>query len=126
MDNSNQIISGSQWVWYEGNCGTGQTIGTSNINNQITVSPSTTTNYYVRAEGGLCSASNCIGVTIDVYTLETNLSEFDDICGEDYPVFELKDGTPSGGVFSGLGVENGFLIQKTQELVPTILPIHIL
>ena len=112
LDNSNQIINGSQWVWYQGSCGTGQIIGTSNTNNQITVSPSTTTNYYVRAEGGLCPASNCIGVTIDVYTLETHLNEFDDICGEDYPVFELTGGSPSGGVFSGLGVGNGFFNPK--------------
>jgi gliding motility-associated-like protein len=112
LDNSNQIINGSQWVWYQGSCGTGQIIGTSTTNNQITVSPSTTTNFYVRAEGGLCPASNCIGVTIDVYTLETHLIEFDDICGEDYPVFELIGGSPSGGVFSGAGVENGFFNPK--------------
>ena len=94
LDNSNQIISGSQWVWYQGSCGTGQIIGTTTINNQISVSPTTTTNYYVRAEGGYCPSSNCIGVTIDVYTLETNLLEFDDVCGEDHPSFELIGGTP--------------------------------
>ena len=107
LDNSNQIISGSQWVWYQGSCGTGQIIGTTTINNQISVSPTTTTNYYVRAEGGYCPSSNCIGVTIDVYTLETNLLEFDDVCGEDHPSFELIGGTPSGGIYSGLGVSNG-------------------
>ena len=104
LDNSNQIINGSQWVWYKGTCGTGQIIGTSN--NQILVSPTTTTNYYVRAEGGLCPSSNCLGVTIDVYTLETNLLEFNDICGEDHPSFELSGGTPSGGIYSGSGVSN--------------------
>lgn len=105
LDNSNQLISASQWVWYQGSCGTGQVIGTAN--NQISVSPTTTTNYYVRAEGGYCPSSNCIGVTIDVYTLETNLLEIDDICGEDHPEFELTGGTPSGGIYSGSGVSNG-------------------
>ena len=76
------------------------------------MSPSTTSNYYVRAEGGLCPASNCIGVTIDVYTLETHLSEFDKICGEDYPIFELEGGSPSGGTFSGNGSKNGFFHPK--------------
>ena len=77
------------------------------------MSPNATSNYFVRSEGGLCPASNCIGITIDVYTLETHLSEFDDICGEDYPVFELNGGSPSGGVFSGVGVENGVFNPKS-------------
>ncbi len=112
IDNSNQLINGSQWVWYKGSCGTGSLIGSTTTNNQITVSPSTTSNYYVRSEGGLCPASNCIGLTIDVYTLETHLSEFDKICGEDHPIFELEGGNPSGGTFSGNGVNNGFFDPK--------------
>jgi len=112
IDNSNQLINGSQWVWYKGSCGTGTLISSTTTNNQITVSPSTTSNYYVRSEGGLCPASNCIGLTIDVYTLETHLSEFDKICGEDHPIFELEGGSPSGGTFSGNGVNNGFFDPK--------------
>ena len=112
IDNSNQLINGSQWVWYKGSCGTGTLIGSTTTNNQITVSPSTTSNYYVRSEGGLCPASNCIGLTVDVYTLETHLSEFDKICGEDHPIFELEGGNPSGGTFSGNGVNNGFFDPK--------------
>ena len=68
------------------------------------------------AEGGLCPASNCIGVTIDVYTLETHLNEFEKICGDDAPIFELSGGNPSGGVFSGVGVENGFFNPKNAGL----------
>lgn len=112
IDNSNQLINGSQWVWYKGSCGTGTLIGTTTTNNQITVNPSTTSNYYVRSEGGLCPASNCIGLTVDVYTLETHLSEFDNICGEDHPIFELEGGNPSGGTFTGSGVNNGFFDPK--------------
>tara|TARA_B100000767_G_scaffold87325_1_gene83933 strand:- start:733 stop:2835 length:2103 start_codon:yes stop_codon:yes gene_type:complete len=112
LDASNQIINGSQWFWYKGSCGTGDLIGSTITNNQITVSPSTTSNYYVRAEGGLCPASNCIGVTIDVYTLEAHLNEFEDICGDDYPLFDLEGGSPSGGIYSGNGVINGVFTPK--------------
>ena len=66
---------------------------------------------------GLCPASNCIGVTVDVYTLETHLNEFEKICGDDAPIFELSGGNPSGGVFSGVGVENGFFNPKTAKLI---------
>ena len=113
LDTSNHLINGSQFFWYSGSCGTGSLIDSTTISNQITVSPNSTSNYFVRSEGGLCPASNCIGITIDVYTLETHLSEFDDICGEDYPVFELNGGSPSGGVFSGVGVENGVFNPKS-------------
>ena len=122
IDTNNVLINGSEWIWYEGACATGVIIDTtenldtlwvsqidttySSVNN-ITVSPSTTTNYYVRAEGGQCPPSNCIGLTIDVYTLETHVSKFDAICGVATPAFELTGGDPSGGVFSGNGVNNG-------------------
>ena len=112
LDTSNHIINGSQWIWYKGSCGTGVLIDSTVINNQINVSPSTTSNYYVRAEGGLCPASNCIGVTIDVYTLEAHLNELEGICGDDYPLIELEGGSPSGGVYSGTGVGNGFFNPK--------------
>ena len=87
IDTNNILINGSEWIWYEGACATGTIIDTienldtlwiSQINNtyssvnNITVSPSTTTNYYVRAEGGQCPPSNCIGLTIDVYTLRNS------------------------------------------------------
>ena len=108
---SNVLIPGRIWVWYEGACGAGIPIDTTyndiNIGDTlITVSPSTTTNYYVRAESGICDPSECIGVTIDVYDLETNLLSFDDVCGVDVPSFALTGGIPSGGSYSGTGVAN--------------------
>lgn len=119
IDTSNQLTNGSYWVWYQDACGTGtivdstnnyDTLYTDTVNyssvNYITVSPTTTTNYYVRSEGGECNPSNCIGLTIDVYTLTTHLSEFDDICGTATPEFDLNGGVPSGGVFSGNGITN--------------------
>ena len=108
---SNVLIPGRMWVWYEGACGAGVPIDTTynDINlgdTLITVSPSTTTNYYVRAESGICDPSECIGITIDVYDLEADLLSFDDVCGVDAPAFELTGGIPSGGTYSGNGVSN--------------------
>lgn len=52
----------TDWYWYEGSCG-GTLIGTGS---SITVSPSTTTTYFVRAEGGCVIPSTCESVTITV------------------------------------------------------------
>ena len=107
LDTSSSLSPGSVWVWYEDACGTGDVIDTTyNSINGITVSPSTTTNYYVRAEGGMCPPSNCIGVTVDVYTLSTHLDKFETLCGEATPSFNLSGGDPSGGEYSGTGVAN--------------------
>ena len=121
LDTNSRLLGGSKWVWYKEACSTGDIIDTTenldtlwtNQNNNIyssvnyiQVSPNTTTNYYVRAEGGECPPSNCIGLTVDVYTLETHLSEFTDICGLATPNFDLKGGDPSGGVYSGNGINN--------------------
>ena len=107
LDTSSSLSTGSVWVWYEDACGTGDIIDTTyNSTNGITVSPSTTTNYYVRAEGGMCPPSNCIGVTVDVYTLSTHLDKFETLCGEATPSFNLSGGDPSGGEYSGTGVAN--------------------
>ena len=107
LDTSSSLSPGSVWVWYEDACGTGDIIDTTyNSTNGITVSPSTTTNYYVRAEGGMCPPSNCIGVTVDVYTLSTHLDKFETLCGEATPSFNLSGGDPSGGEYSGTGVAN--------------------
>ena len=107
LDTSSSLSPGSVWVWYEDACGTGDIIDTTyNSINGVTVSPSTTTNYYVRAEGGMCPPSNCIGVTVDVYTLSTHLDKFETLCGDATPSFNLSGGDPSGGEYSGTGVTN--------------------
>ena len=131
LDSSyNDLKPGSVWVWYEGECGAGTPIDTttneriylfdSNGNPQldpitgeemflhdtIVVYPSSTTNYYVRAEGAECGPTDCIGITVAVYNLETNLLPFDTVCGLDVPDFNLTGGIPSGGIYSGSGVYN--------------------
>ena len=87
---------------YQGSCGTGQVIGASATNNQITVSPSTTSNYYVRAEGGLCPASKLLEL-LDVYTLETRLSELEDICEMIIPFLNLKEEVPQAEFIQVMG-----------------------
>ena len=51
----------ADWYWYDGNCG-GTTIGNGS---SITVSPTMTTEYYVRAEG-VCNTTPCMNVTVTV------------------------------------------------------------
>ena len=70
------------------------------------MSPSSTTNYYVRTEGGECGPTECIGITVSVYTLETNLLSYENVCGSATPPFNLTGGIPSGGTYSGTGVTN--------------------
>ncbi len=64
---------GAQWVWYAGGCGTGASIGTGTT---ITVEPTTSTAYFVRAEG-TCNTTACVGATVNVVCgLATNLLYF--------------------------------------------------
>jgi hypothetical protein len=53
--------TGAVWKWYRGTCG-GTYVGTGN---SITVSPTSTTTYFVRAEG-LCNTTACVSRTITV------------------------------------------------------------
>jgi len=54
--------TGANWFWYEAGCGAGAPIG-NGLN--ISVTPSVTTTYFVRAEG-TCNNSACASVTIIV------------------------------------------------------------
>ena len=51
--------SGASWKWYSGSCG-GTFVGTGS---SISVSPSSTTAYFVRAEGS-CNTTACASVTV--------------------------------------------------------------
>jgi gliding motility-associated-like protein len=137
-DYGNDLLFDRMWVWYKGNCGSGTPIDTTYNNfyqtdasgaivldingdtifqdTSLVVSPSSTTNYYVRAEGGWCEPTECVGITISVYNLETNLLSFEDVCGVDAPTFDLTGGIPSGGVYSGAGVSDGVFDPLTAGL----------
>jgi hypothetical protein len=53
--------SGASWKWYAGSCG-GTLIGTGTT---LTVNPSITTTYFVRAEG-TCNVTSCVSLTVSV------------------------------------------------------------
>jgi hypothetical protein len=59
--NGGSLGTGASWKWYSGSCG-GTPVGTGT---SITVNPTSTTTYFVRAEG-LCNNSNCVSVTVTV------------------------------------------------------------
>ncbi|MBU0763469.1 MAG: hypothetical protein KJ607_01400, partial [Bacteroidetes bacterium] len=54
--------TGAGWVWYSGGCGVGGAVGSGS---SITVSPSSATTYYVRAEG-TCNTTSCASITVNV------------------------------------------------------------
>jgi len=60
--NGGTLGTGASWKWYVGTC-SGTSIGTGN---SISVSPTTTTNYYVRAEGGCSPNTVCVSVNVTV------------------------------------------------------------
>jgi hypothetical protein len=69
--NGGTLASGSSWEWFTTSCG-----GTAAGNgNNITVSPASTTQYFVRASAnGACPATVCVNGTITLPTAGTNLS----------------------------------------------------
>ena len=60
--------TGAAWQWYSGSCG-GIPVGTGA---SITVSPTSTTTYYLRAEG-TCNTTACASVTVNIVTCGSNL-----------------------------------------------------
>jgi RHS repeat-associated protein len=61
--NGGSLGSGANWKWYTGGCGT----TLANTGNSYVVNPSTTTTYWVRAEGN-CNTTTCASITITVTT----------------------------------------------------------
>src|SRR5690606_5620721 len=59
--NGGSLGDGADWKWYSGSCG-GILVGTGA---SVTVSPSSTTTYFVRAEG-TCNTTTCVSITVTV------------------------------------------------------------
>jgi uncharacterized delta-60 repeat protein len=59
---SGSLNDATNWQWYNAGCGTGS-VGTGT---SIIVSPSITTSYYVRGEGGCANPLSCSTLTINV------------------------------------------------------------
>lgn len=65
------LAPGAVWQWYSGSCG-GTFLGNGN---SITVSPTASTTYFLRASAGTtCSASACVSGTITLPTAGSTLS----------------------------------------------------
>lgn len=60
-ESGGSLGTGASWKWYSGSCG-GTYVGSGS---SISVSPSSTTTYYVRAEGD-CNITSCASVTVTI------------------------------------------------------------
>jgi hypothetical protein len=84
------LLNGSEWVWYEGNCGK-QKIGTGS---SITVRPKINTTYYVRAVG-LNDKTDCVSHHVSVQRTSippTNVSGKTNICKGDFTQLSVQGG----------------------------------
>ena len=59
---SGSLNDASQWKWYKGGCGTNLQVSGAGI----IISPSVTTTYYVRGEGGCAANGSCTAITVSV------------------------------------------------------------
>ncbi|UKN03262.1 gliding motility-associated C-terminal domain-containing protein [Paracrocinitomix mangrovi] len=86
--------TGANWEWYSGSCG-GTSVGSGN---SVSVSPTSTTTYYVRAEG-TCNTTTCVSVTVTVNAIPSAsiTSSSAAIC--EGATLNLT-GTPAGGTWS--------------------------
>ncbi|MFN4235489.1 MAG: hypothetical protein ACK4IK_11870, partial [Bacteroidia bacterium] len=89
--NGGSLGTGAQWQWYSGSCG-GTLVGTGN---SISVSPTNTTTYFVRA-AGTCNTTTCasVTVTVDQNPASSNAGPNQSICGL---TTTLSGNTPSLG-----------------------------
>ncbi|MBK9984669.1 MAG: hypothetical protein IPP15_20280 [Saprospiraceae bacterium] len=91
-------LNGSaDWQWYAGGCGTGGSIGSGT---SIMVSPSVTTTYYARGEGGCAANGMCGMVTItvtDPVDYGTVTSNDESLCTPADPSNITLSSPPSGG-----------------------------
>ncbi|MBL1233602.1 MAG: gliding motility-associated C-terminal domain-containing protein [Flavobacteriales bacterium] len=99
--NGGSLGTGAGWQWYSGSCG-GTSVGSGST---ITVSPGTTTTYFVRAVG-TCNSTTCQSVTVTVNPVVnpawTNPSPICAAAGN-INLNSLITGT-TGGTWSGTGV----------------------
>jgi hypothetical protein len=88
---SGYLNSATDWHWYTGSCGD-SLIGTGS---SITVSPDSTTTYYVRGEGGCITAGSCGSGTVSVgYNPTPVIAQSGPLCTENgYVVLSLADTT---------------------------------
>jgi hypothetical protein len=88
--------TGANWYWYSGSCG-GTFAGSGS---SISVSPASTTTYYVRAEGS-CNTTGCVSVTVNVTNTAsvapTGAAGTTTICSGSSTTLTVAGGTPGTG-----------------------------
>jgi hypothetical protein len=90
--NGGSLAQGASWEWYSGSCG-GMPEGNGS---SITVSPSITTTYHVRAEGGGCGNTTCASSQVQVSNITATTSSNDvSECGKSDGFVSV---TPTGGI----------------------------
>jgi len=90
-----KLGAGGSWKWYSGSCG-GTSVGTGS---SLSVSPTTTTTYYARAEGS-CNTTTCQSFTVtvrDTSVPATSISGNTTICKGQSTTFTLSGGSLGTG-----------------------------
>jgi gliding motility-associated-like protein len=113
--------TGADWFWYQSGCGAGTPIGTGTA---VTVSPTATTTYFVRAQG-TCNNTTCASITITVESLSTDplavIPTATNVCPGNFSVLTVAGGSLGSGaswqwysgVCGGLPVGTGNAITVT-------------
>ena len=100
--NGGSLGPGANWYWYTGGCGVGTPVDSST---SITVKPTVTTTYYVRAESS-CNITSCDSITVVVNkTNDATWANPSPVCEADGNIIldSLISGN-MGGTWSGVGV----------------------
>lgn len=110
---------GSKWMWYADGCGAeggGTLVDTGNV---ATISPDTTTTYFVRAEG-LEDLSSCTDITVHVVeSPTTEIAQMDTLCPGDSLVLDAT----GEGWFEWTG-PNDFASEDSVPVIDTLVPGH--
>ena len=72
---SGNLNSNTQWQWYSGGCGSENGGTSTGSGTSITVSPTATTTYYARGEGG-CAVGSCGTIPVNVTPVQGDPSVF--------------------------------------------------
>jgi subtilisin-like proprotein convertase family protein len=132
---SGNLNDATAWTWYTGSCG-GTIVGTGN---SLSVSPTSTTTYFVRGTGGCASAGACAQYTVTVNSLPSvNAGVDQTICagstvtlsGSGATDYSWNNGVLNGVAFTPVSTQtytvtgtNGNGCVNTDQLVVTVNPL---
>lgn len=94
--NSGNLNNAANWEWYTGSCD-GTVVGTGVT---ISVSPTSTTTYYVRGVGGCISTGDCAEITVTVNPCQCLTPDVASICEGAVQPLSITQGPGSSQPFS--------------------------